>query len=166
MGSRGKSASILDALRFTMERVTAPSYLLAAERTVLYANSHALGDSKAIDDVRLRELEELTQPLAAPPGVNVCQIVEGDFRAHRVIDLTRSIELDQVTRAHAKQVGLTPAETEVCVRWVRKLSVRQVAGELGCSMNTVKTHLKEIRHKTGTSRQIDLIELMMKLARR
>ena len=82
-----------------MEHVSAPSYLLAAERTVLHANSHALGDSKAIDDSRLRELEELTRPLAAPPGVSVCHIVDGDFRGYLVIDLQRPIDLDSVARA-------------------------------------------------------------------
>jgi len=46
------------------------------------------------------------------------------------------------------------------------MSSREIASELECSRNTVKTHLKEIRHKTGTSRQIDLIELVLKLARR
>ncbi|MBS2033328.1 MAG: hypothetical protein JST54_35975, partial [Deltaproteobacteria bacterium] len=71
----------------------------------------------------------------------------GAFRGHLVIDLTRPVELDTVARAYAKQVGLTRAETDVFVRWMRRGSRKQIASELGCDVETVRSHLKEIRVK-------------------
>ena len=56
---------------------------------------------------------------------------------------------------------LTPAEAEVCLAVTRGRGLRDVADELGVSVNTVRTHLGRVLHKTGTSRQAELIRLVV-----
>ncbi|MBS2033226.1 MAG: hypothetical protein JST54_35460 [Deltaproteobacteria bacterium] len=72
--------------------------------------------------------------------------------------------MDTVARAYAKQVGLTRAQMGVFVPWMRRKSAKETASERGCSVDTVKTHLKVIRVKAGFSRQGDLIDLCWKLS--
>jgi DNA-binding CsgD family transcriptional regulator len=57
--------------------------------------------------------------------------------------------------------GLTPAEAKVAALIARGLSGRQVADKLEVSYNTLKTHLKRVFVKTGTSNQGTLIRLIV-----
>jgi DNA-binding CsgD family transcriptional regulator len=56
---------------------------------------------------------------------------------------------------------LTPAEAKVAALIVRGMSARQAAEGLAISYNTVKSHLKGVFAKTGTSGQGDLIRLIV-----
>jgi DNA-binding CsgD family transcriptional regulator/PAS domain-containing protein len=56
--------------------------------------------------------------------------------------------------------GLTPAELRVLLSIVEHGGISQVAVALGIAETTVKTHLRRIFEKTGTSRQADLIRLV------
>jgi len=57
--------------------------------------------------------------------------------------------------------GLTPAEARVAVRMARGSSTARVARELGVSLETVRTHLKRIYAKLGTTRQADLVRILL-----
>ena len=56
--------------------------------------------------------------------------------------------------------GLTPAEARVALAASSGLTIPETAHRLGLSPNTVKTHLRKVFAKTGTSRQIELARLM------
>jgi DNA-binding CsgD family transcriptional regulator len=63
--------------------------------------------------------------------------------------------------AMSRMYGLTPAEAKVAALIARGLSGRQVADKLKVSYNTLKTHLKRVFVKTGTSNQGTLIRLIV-----
>jgi DNA-binding CsgD family transcriptional regulator len=56
--------------------------------------------------------------------------------------------------------GLTPAEARVALAASSGLTIPETAHQLGLSPNTVKTHLRKIFAKTGTSRQAELARLV------
>jgi DNA-binding CsgD family transcriptional regulator len=57
--------------------------------------------------------------------------------------------------------GLTPAEAEIVQLMARGLPLDEIAEDRGISLNTVRSHLKRIFNKTGTSRQGELLRLVM-----
>ena len=57
--------------------------------------------------------------------------------------------------------GLTPAEARLAVLLASGLSVGEIVERLGVGANTVRTHLKSIFGKTETSRQGELIRLLL-----
>ena len=60
--------------------------------------------------------------------------------------------------------GLTPAEARVAVAASTGVSIPSVATSLLLSQNTIKTHLRRIYAKTGTSRQAELARIIASLA--
>jgi DNA-binding CsgD family transcriptional regulator len=56
--------------------------------------------------------------------------------------------------------NLTPAERRVLIAIAEIGGVPDVAPALGISVTTVKTHLRRLFEKTGTSRQADLVKLL------
>ena len=65
----------------------------------------------------------------------------------------------------AQAFELTPAEADVAADLLDGLSVREVAARSGRSIATVRTHLASVLAKTGTSRQSELVRLLMRLPR-
>jgi DNA-binding CsgD family transcriptional regulator/PAS domain-containing protein len=63
--------------------------------------------------------------------------------------------------AFARLYGLTPAELRVALTLAPGLSPEQAGEMLGVALPTVRSHLQRIFAKTGTSRQADLVRLMM-----
>jgi len=63
--------------------------------------------------------------------------------------------------ALGKIYGLTPAEAEVVQLLAKGLALDAIAADRGISLNTVRSHLKHIFSKTGTSRQSELLSLVM-----
>jgi DNA-binding CsgD family transcriptional regulator len=60
---------------------------------------------------------------------------------------------------------LTPAEVSLAADLLSGLSVRDIADRSGRSIATVRTHLANVLAKTGTSRQSELVRLLMRLPR-
>jgi DNA-binding CsgD family transcriptional regulator len=60
--------------------------------------------------------------------------------------------------------GLTPAETRVASGIVAGYEAKAIARTLGLSVNTVRVHTARIFAKTQTSRQAELVRLMMQLS--
>jgi DNA-binding CsgD family transcriptional regulator len=59
---------------------------------------------------------------------------------------------------------MTPTEARVMLQIGQGHGVANVADALGISENTVKTHLARVFHKTGTSRQSEVVALVSSLA--
>lgn len=55
---------------------------------------------------------------------------------------------------------LTPAEVKLAADLANGLSLQEAAGRSGVQMTTARTHLARIFHKTGTSRQGQLVALL------
>ena len=62
----------------------------------------------------------------------------------------------------AELFGLTPAEAQVATTLVEGHSVEEIAAQTGVAAGTVRTHLKRILAKTATSRQGELIALILR----
>jgi DNA-binding CsgD family transcriptional regulator len=60
--------------------------------------------------------------------------------------------------------GLTPAEAVVASALAEGKSVGEIGAALGVSLNTARTHVKNILAKTGTSRQSQLVALLLRTA--
>lgn len=73
-----------------------------------------------------------------------------------VIELPGEPNLDLVVKA-GQLYGFTPSEAAVALLLVRGLSVEQTALERGSSVNTVRTQVRALLHKTGHERQIDML---------
>lgn len=57
--------------------------------------------------------------------------------------------------------GLTPAETRLLVLLAQNMTLREAADTLGVGEATVKTHLQHVFAKTATSRQAEVVKLVM-----
>ncbi|MEO8276922.1 MAG: LuxR C-terminal-related transcriptional regulator [Thermoanaerobaculia bacterium] len=57
--------------------------------------------------------------------------------------------------------GLTPAESRVAGELLRGKRIDEIADHLGLKRETIRTHLKRIFHKVGTTRQADLVRLLL-----
>ena len=71
-------------------------------------------------------------------------------------------EVDGLENAFQVYFGTTRAEARVAVCLVRGLSLKQVADNLRISINTVKTHLKQLMRRTGTGRQGELVACLLR----
>ena len=67
-------------------------------------------------------------------------------------------------QAWATAFGLTAAEVRVLELLSRGLSIVEVAAELDVAPTTARTHLARLMHKTGTTRQADVLQLAAQLA--
>src|SRR5262245_417698 len=62
----------------------------------------------------------------------------------------------------AQLYGLTAREADLVTLLLDGLDLRDAAERLALSMNTVRTHLREVFHKTGTHRQSELVALVLR----
>lgn len=60
----------------------------------------------------------------------------------------------------ARRFGATPAELRVLEMLLKGMTTEEISASLNISDNTVKTHLKNLFAKTGSSRQADLLRLV------
>ena len=58
--------------------------------------------------------------------------------------------------------SLTPAEARITAKLVLGRSVEEIADEADISVETVRTHVKRVLSKTETSRQAELISLVLR----
>lgn len=82
----------------------------------------------------------------------------------RLLILIRDPEQDAAAKSVARLAsafGLTPSEVRVAALAAAAASTREISACLGSSENTVKTHLKMIYLKTGTSRRAEFVRLVL-----
>jgi DNA-binding CsgD family transcriptional regulator/PAS domain-containing protein len=89
--------------------------------------------------------------------------------AHRpavVLQVTDPLARPTPNRALlAEAFELTPAEADLAADLLCGLGVREIAARRERSIATVRTHLASVLAKTGTSRQSELVRLLMRLPR-
>lgn len=71
-------------------------------------------------------------------------------------------EQESPTEALTRLYGLTPAEARVVGNLLACETLSDVAERLGVSVATVRTHMRRIFEKTGTRRQAQLVELILR----
>jgi DNA-binding CsgD family transcriptional regulator len=82
--------------------------------------------------------------------------------------LVRLIQLEmgpEHLSEHAHLFGFTPRETSVASALLEGHSIDSLAEVLGISRNTVRNHVQALFRKTLTSRQVDLVRVLDRLAR-
>ena len=93
---------------------------------------------------------------------------EADYRSRHVAALV--LVADPMSRAQiepdvvAAALGLTPAEAGVAVLLAEGRTLRQIAASTDRGYSTVRTHLKHIFAKTGTSRQFEVTQAVLALS--
>ena len=78
--------------------------------------------------------------------------------------MIRSKERDLRGKFLSSLFGLTPAESRVALLLTDGHSTREIAEMIGVKSSTLKSQLSSIYRKTNTSRQSDLMRLMMQFA--
>ena len=76
-----------------------------------------------------------------------------------------ALDLPSPPEAIVKQFSLTPTELRVLFAIIEVGGLPEVAEVLGISEGTVRTHVKHLFEKTGTSRQAELVKLVAGYAR-
>ena len=123
----------------------------------LAAASH--GTSKVIDLRRTRADQPLWLHLAtANPGAVLGAFGERNQVVATLFDPTQSTALDPF--ALGEVFALTPAEARVAARLAQGSTVQALAAEQCVSINTVRTHVRNLLHKFGVNRVTDVVRLL------
>ncbi|HVT56660.1 MAG TPA: helix-turn-helix transcriptional regulator [Xanthobacteraceae bacterium] len=146
------------ALRIERRRLAArrPTDTAALRRLVACA-AHEGGDGSIV--IRREERPSLMiiiLPLKARPS-SFLPTREGAVILIKDLERTAAPRLTAFTQ----YFGLTPAQTALAQEIARGRSVAAAGTHLGVSYATVRTHLLQIFQKTGTSRQAELVRLML-----
>ncbi len=126
------------------------------ERLIADAITNGAGGSMVIAREERPSLIVLVTPLAAKNGAF------GNGRASAVVfikDLERTS--NPSLSIFARHFGLTRAQIALAQEMIKADGVASAAGRLGISYATARTHLVQIFQKTETSRQAELVRLML-----
>lgn len=117
----------------------------------------ALADSRqVVDGKRLGADDYLVKPIDYD-----LLLATVDARL-RQIKRIRSARADAAGAVAVASLGLTPAEIRIATSLTRGTTLTQIAVECGISRTTVAFHMRNIFNKTGTSRQGELIALLLR----
>jgi DNA-binding CsgD family transcriptional regulator len=108
-----------------------------------------------------RRTVAISGPDRAPLLLSISKLADGPDGTRACVIMTRpgcGSEAD--VHPLAELFGLTPVETRLVSQLVRGLSVQEAARALQLKVQTVRTYLKLIFQKTGTHRQVELVQLM------
>jgi DNA-binding CsgD family transcriptional regulator len=135
----------------------------AAERGGLQRGDRLVGDGGTRLQVR-RSLDR--RPLGVivvPTPANVRALYgHGGAVSLFLTDPERRVRLD--ARGLRADYGLTAAETRVAELLVQGADVAGIGRRLGVSIHTVRSQVKRVLEKTATSRQSELVALLMRSA--
>lgn len=87
------------------------------------------------------------------------------WKAKGALVIVRSVEKDSFARLNAVLAdfyGLTASETQVLLKMISGLSSAEIADELQLTKECVRSRLKKIYQKTGTSNQVQLTHDILK----
>ena len=116
----------------------------------LHAPGLALAPAPAIPPARA--LAELVTTVRLALGLSAdCDVPAGGAQSR------------ELTLALQSAFGLTRAEARVVARLARGLSPREIASELGVSVETVRSHLKRSYAKVGVRGQAELVASVVRL---
>lgn len=92
------------------------------------------------------------QQRVAPFGGRSCAVV--------IVDPEEAVEIS--TDTIQRDCGLTPSESGVVALLVSGKSLAEIARARRCKLETVRSQLKSAMRKTGTSRQVELVSLILR----
>ncbi len=147
-----------DGLRVRDEHISAAS---PAENRAL---REAIND---VARVRAAKIVTISNPTGRHPVVVTIQpardaLIEGPHsdQAVAILIAKNPHQADEFERcAFSTIFGLTPAQSRLTGLILAGRSLADAADVLSVSENTIRSHLKQIYHKTGTHGQIDLVHL-------
>lgn len=97
----------------------------------------------------------------APLLVSISRLPDCGAEARACIIVTRPTAAPEPDiHPLAEHFNLTPVEARVVCQLAKGLSVQDAAHALQLKVQTVRTYLKQIFQKTGTHRQVELMQLM------
>lgn len=100
-------------------------------------------------------------PDDSPLLLSVSRLSDGGERPRACVIITRpGKHADPDVLPLAELFGLTPVETRLVCELVRGLNLQEASRALRLKVQTVRTYLKQIFQKTGTHRQVELVQLM------
>ena len=102
--------------------------------------------------------------LPASLATGLAPLIAGGGEATAAIVFPAVEATDRLWANLRESFGLTPAETRLAARLKDGLTLKEAAGELGVSINTVRNQLRAIFDKIGLSRQSDLIRALTPLS--
>lgn len=115
----------------------------------------------AHDGARNRQSIAITGRDGAPLLVSISRLPDGGTEARACVIVTRPTAAPEPDiHPLAEHFNLTPVEARVVCQLARGLSVQDAAHALQLKVQTVRTYLKQIFQKTGTHRQVELMQLM------
>lgn len=92
-----------------------------------------------------------------------------DFGARRVAVLVLLTEPEQRSRIDpvlvAATLGLTAVESQIAARVAEGRTVREIAVALRHTEHAIRWHLHQVYHKRGLSGQVDLVQLVLAVAK-
>lgn len=145
---RGETPAQTREIDEVLDRTTARQPPASRERVVLARPVARRSGSRPLRLVALAVRD--TDPAKGPHDpFSILYIV--DDEAHRVgpPELLRAL------------FGLTPTEARIATKVANGLSLAEIAGELRLGMGTVRWHVKRIMSRTETSRQAELVRMIL-----
>ena len=100
---------------------------------------------------------------AAEALISELAILSGDLS--RLLGPAPRVASECEVLALQRQLGLTRAEARVAWRIAHGATPREIARELGVSLETVRTHLKRTYSKAGVRRQAELVQAVLTAVR-
>ncbi len=164
--NRGGEALLRQDARFTLSggrvHVASGSGDCLQSMAELVGNRRT-GESSSYEPVVLKRCSEQAAPdwvaLAAPTAGRFEDFVpEGSATVVYVGTLDQTGVLDE--RMLRELYGLTPAEARLAIALGRGRGLKELGDEWSVSNETLRTHMKRVLSKTGTSRQSELVRLL------
>ena len=144
---------------------TASVMSLVSNRLVIHQSSDAIRFQVALRgalaDAAERKMIAIAGDDGGPLLLSISRM-DGPFDAAQAcVIITRAGAIgDPDVQPLAEHYSLTPVEIRLVRHLVRGLSVQDAAKVLQLKVQTVRTYLKQIFQKTGTHRQVELMQLM------
>ena len=124
--------------------------------------------SEALDDARAGTVRSIPLPATDTHRAMIVYLLPITGAGHDIFAAAKSLMLvTDVTAPEAPTqellaglFDLTPAEARVARALASGLPLDRVAAEFGLSVQTIRNQLAAVFHKTGTSRQVELLRLI------
>jgi DNA-binding CsgD family transcriptional regulator len=128
-----------------------------ADRAALQSAVAAAIDRADVTAVKMHDRKGATLAFC-----RVLPLPVDDERGHRlalIVSRSAQVAPEQI-RVVCEISGLSQAECRVAELLAGGANPQEIAKALGCSIHTVRAHLKQIFYKTNTARQVEFIALV------
>lgn len=153
-----------DELRIRGRRLIAADVAARASLDNLVDELRHASESDALSAFPIVVRRRARHPIVIQ-AVPVPPAARSPFLGARVVLILNDLDLERgiQSRLLSKAFDLTPAEARLAALLAKDLSLDESANSLGISRQTARNQLKAIFTKTGTSRQAELLSLLLRL---